>query len=160
MKILFFLALITLSTPAILAQDHPDSLPDFKIFDLDNEVFTQDDVSSDTYVFFIYFNPTCGHCETAFKTLNLRAEDLMSSEFILYPVSAKNSEETQAFFKSHAPKLLTLENMQILIDDNYKFADAFFVRSYPNAYLYNKRQELVNVYNGEEEIMNFLDDIE
>ncbi|RRO20891.1 peroxiredoxin family protein [Flavobacteriaceae bacterium 14752] len=156
-KIILLIAFI--STSVIFAQDHPKSLPDFEIFNQNNDVFNQDNVTTDTYSYFVYFDPTCSHCKTAFKTLNLHVEDLKSAEFKLYPVSAQNDRETQAFFKNYAPKLLSLENMQILLDDNYKFADAFFVNGFPTAYLYDKHQKLVKVYNGEGKIMAFLDEI-
>ncbi len=156
-KITLLIALI--STSIFFAQDYPKSIPDFEILSQSNEKFSQEDISTDTYSYFVYFNPTCSHCKTAFKTLNLHVADLKNAEFKLYPVSAKNDKKTQEFFQDYAPKLLALNNMQILLDDNYKFADAFFVGGYPTAYLYNKQQKLVKVYNGENEIMKFLDEI-
>lgn len=159
MKRLILIFIAVFSTSVIYAQDYPKTLPNFEIFTQNSEVFSQDDVSIERYSYFVYFNPTCGHCQTAFKTLNLHAGDLKSVEFTLYPVSTQNNKETKAFFKDYAPKLLSLDNMQILLDDNYKFADAFFVGGYPTAYLYDKQQKLVNVYNGEDEIMAFLDEI-
>jgi len=158
MKYIFFIIGLFVAQIA-LSQDYPKSLPDFEIFNQSNEVFNNTDVSTDTYSYFVYFNPTCGHCQTAFKTLNLHVEDLKNDEFKIYPVSAKGDKETQAFFENYAPKLLLLENMQILLDDDYKFADAFFVGGYPTAYLYDKNQKLVKVYNGEGEIMAFLEEI-
>ncbi|QTY28108.1 peroxiredoxin [Flavobacterium sp. CS20] len=156
-KIILLIALT--STSVIFAQDYPKSLPDFEISNQNNETFTQDDVSQDSYAYFIYFNPTCGHCKTAFKTLNLHVEDLKNTKFKLYPVSAKNDKDTHAFFENYAPKLLALNNVQILLDDNYKFADTFFVKGYPTAFLYDKNQKLVKVYNGESKIMGFMDEI-
>ncbi|NBC58200.1 MAG: redoxin domain-containing protein [Bacteroidetes bacterium] len=156
-NLILFIALI--STCAIIAQDYPQSLPEFEIWNQNNEKFSQDDVSTESYSYFVYFNPTCGHCQTAFKTLNLHVDKLKNARVKLYPVSTKNQKETLEFFKGFAPKLLDLNNIQILLEDDYKFADVFFVGSYPTAYLYDKQQKLVKVYNGEGEIMAFLDEI-
>ena len=126
-------------TQFFFAQDYPKTLPDFEINTIESNSFNQNDVTTETYSYFVYFNPNCGHCKTAFKTLNLHVEKLKNAEVKLYPVSAKNQKETQEFFNSFGPKLLGLKNIQILIDDGYKFADAFFVGAYPtSSYLYDK----------------------
>lgn len=142
-----------------LAQDYPKTLPNFEIFTQDNQVFSQDDVDNETYSYFVYFNPDCGHCQTAFKTLNLKVDSLRDIDVKLYPVSAKNERKTLAFFDNYAPKLMKLKNMQILLDDNFNFADTFFVGAYPTSYLYDKNQKLVKVFNGADEIMEFLDEV-
>lgn len=158
-KIILLTTLITASVT--FAQDYPKSLPDFKIQDLEKQSFNQNNVTADTFSYFIYFNPTCGHCQTAFKTLNLHVDKLKdkNSAFKLYPVSAKDAKDTKAFFKNYAPNLLSLDNMQVLLDDNNKFADTFFVGGYPTSYLYDKNQKLVKVINGADNILSFLEEI-
>lgn len=158
MKNLILLVGLTLAQ-FIFAQDYPKSLPDFKINTIENNSFNQGNVTSETYSYFVYFNPNCGHCKTAFKTLNLKVDKLKNKNFKLYAVSVKDSKETKKFFDNYAPKLLELNNLNILLDDDYKFADAFFVGGYPTSYLYNKNHKLVKVFNGADHIMDFLDEL-
>jgi thiol-disulfide isomerase/thioredoxin len=144
---------------AITAQDYPEVLPDFKIFKVNGDAFTTDDVQKETYSFFIYFNPECGHCETAFKTLNIKAKKIGEANVMVYPVSANTEEKTIKFFEDLAPDIKALENITILRDDDFKFADALFVGGYPTSYLYDNNNKLVKVYNGTSETVLFLNDL-
>lgn len=158
MKNLLLLSFIVF-TQIGLAQDYPKTLPEFKIFTTDNQAFSQDEVNQKNYAYFVYFNPECSHCQIAFKTLNLNVDRLKDIDVKLYPVSANSKAKTMAFFENYGPKLMTLKNMQILLDDNYNFADAFFVGAYPTSYLYDENLKLVKVFNGAGDIMGFLDEI-
>lgn len=141
------------------AQDYPETLPDFKVFTLEGDFFTKDDLKKDKYALFIYFNPDCGHCQTTFKTLNLKAEQIKGADVVLYPISTNTVQKTTAFFDIFSPKINALDNIKILRDDDFKFADAFFVGGYPTSYLYDKNNKLVKVYNGSAEVMLFLNDL-
>lgn len=144
---------------ASLAQDYPEILPKFEIFKLNGDTFTKEDVQNETYSMFIYFNPECGHCKTAFEALNLKAEQIKDANVVLYPVSANTEEITVKFFDELAPQIGALQNIEILRDDDFKFADALFVGGYPTSYLFDKNNKLVKVYNGTSETVMFLNDI-
>lgn len=154
--ILFVSILITNIT---LAQDYPETIPDFEIFALDGDAFTNEDVQTKHFSLFIYFNPECGHCKTTFKKLNLKADKIKGANVVLYPVSANTEEKTANFFKELSPNLVALENIKILRDIDFKFADTFFVGGYPTSYLYDKNHKLVKVYNGTTETVAFLKDL-
>jgi thiol-disulfide isomerase/thioredoxin len=155
--IILFLSLII--TQAGFAQDYPESLPDFKIFTLEGNTFNQNDIEKDTYTYFVYFNPTCGHCRTAFKLLNFKSEQIKKAKVKLYPVSANTEEETNKFFKQYAPNIQNLANTKILIDDDYTFADAFSVGPFPTSFLYDKNNKLVKVFEGGEDVVLFLNEL-
>ena len=156
MKNLILLVGLTLAQ-FIFAQNYPETLPDFKIFSIEGKDFSKNEVAKYSYSYFIYFNPECGHCQTAFKKLNKNAEELKNADVMLYPVSSNTQEKTQKFFEKYAPKIKDLENMTVLKDDNFKFADALFVGGYPTSYLYDKNQKLITVYNGAGKILEFLE---
>jgi peroxiredoxin len=142
------------------AQDYPKVIPDFEIFTIEGQSFTSKDVQNENYSFFIYFNPECGHCKTAFEALNLKVEDLKKANVTLYPVSANTKEKTTTFFEELAPEIYDLRQTNVLIDDNFKFADKFFVGGYPTSYLYDKNKKLIKVYNGTTETVSFMEDLE
>jgi len=153
------LILSVLATQASVAQDYPEVIPDFEIFTLNGDVFTNENVQNETYSLFIYFNPECGHCKTTFEALNLKAEKIKEANVTLYPVSANTEEITTKFFKELIADLYALENMKVLRDDDYKFADMFFVSGYPTSYLYDKNNKLVKVYDGTSETVAFMEDL-
>ncbi len=144
---------------SIVAQDYPKSIPDFEIFTINGESFTNNQVKKEIYTFFVYFNPECSHCRTAFKKLELKAKQIKETDVLIYAVSANTEEKTKSFFKEYSPNLVALKNIKILRDDDFKFADTFFVGGYPTSYLYDKNQNLVSVFDGAGEITDFLDKI-
>jgi len=154
-----FIVLSLLITQASIAQNYPETLPEFKIFALNGDEFNNEKLAKNTYSYFIYFNPECGHCRTAFKKLNTKAEALKNANVKLYPVSANTQEKTEQFFEKYAPKMVDLKNMIVLRDDDYKFADVLFVSGYPTSYLYDQNYKLVKVYNGADEVLGFLEEL-
>jgi len=155
-----FLFLALLSFQINFAQDFPSTLPDFEVFTLEEEPFTQDQVKKNTYIYLIYFSPTCGHCQDAFKFLNLRAEKIGKAEVQLYPVSSNTTKETLKFFDIYAPKIQNLSNVHILRDNDFKFAEKFGVAFFPTSFLYDQDGELVKVYEEASEILFFLNELD
>lgn len=133
--------------------EFPKEIPEFSIFAEDGSVFTNKDLTDGKDIVFIYFNPTCGHCKNAFKTLNTNHNSLDLKELKIYPVSAGTVEETQLFFKELAPNLLKLKQIEVIYDEDYRFADAFAVGGFPQTFLYDKDKKLVDSYPGEKKVL-------
>jgi hypothetical protein len=91
--------------------------------------------------------------------LNLKSEQIKNAKVKLYPVSANTEEETNKFFEQYAPNIQSLTNTQILRDDDNKFADAFFVGPFPTSYLYDKDNKLVKVFEGSDDVVLFLNEL-
>lgn len=153
-----FLAFITIQTS--FGQDYPENIPDFEIWTLEGDKFTQEQVEKNSYTYFIYFSPTCGHCQDAFKFLNLKADQLESADVQVYPVSSNTEKETLKFFSAYASKIQNLENIHILRDIDFKFAEIFDVVSFPTSYLYDQDGKLVKVFEGASEAVLFLNELE
>ena len=154
----FFLALLGFQLN--FAQEYPKNLPDFELITLEEETFTQSELEGSSYSYFIYFSPTCGHCIDAFKFLNLKASKVGEADVQLYPVSTNTKELTLNFFDEHASKIFDLENVFVLRDEDFKFAELMNVASFPTSFLYDNSGKLVKVYEGEAEILLFLNDLE
>ncbi|MBZ9627132.1 redoxin domain-containing protein [Psychroflexus sp. CAK57W] len=142
-----------------MAQSDIETLPEFTIYTLEGESFTQDNIKKDSPSYFIYYDPSCGHCVRAFKRLNLKSEQLKKADVQIYTVSAGTKQQTLRFFEEIAPRLKTLENLHILKDRDYALADIFFVRLFPSGYLYDKENKLIKSYEGEAEAVLFLNDL-
>jgi len=91
--------------------------------------------------------------------LNFKSEQIKKADVKLYPVSANTEEETNKFFKQYAPNIQNLTNTKILLDDDYKFADAFFVGPFPTSFLYDKDNKLVKVFEGGDDVVLFLNEL-
>jgi peroxiredoxin len=158
MRVNLFVLFIIMSFQLIYAQERevefPKEMPEFSIFAEDGSVFTDKDLAKNKNIVFIYFNPTCGHCKTAFKTLNINYNSLDIKKLKIYPVSAGTVEETTVFFKELAPNLLELKNIEVIYDEDYRFADAFSVGGFPHTFLYDKDKILVDSYPGEQKVLD------
>ncbi|SDG47819.1 TlpA family protein disulfide reductase [Psychroflexus sediminis] len=154
-----FLFLALLTVQASFSQSELETLPEFNIFTLEGESFNQDDIKTGSSSYFIYYDPSCGHCVRAFKVLNLKSEQLKNADVQIYTVSAGTDYQTLTFFEEIAPRLKTLDNLHILKDRDYAFADIFFVGLFPSGYLYDEENKLVKTYEGEAEAVLFLNDL-
>jgi peroxiredoxin len=155
--ILLFISLAF--TQVHIAQTYPETLPEFEIFSLNGETFNQDQVKKGGYSYFIYYNPTCGHCVKAFKLLNLKSNQIKDTAVEIYTISANTVDLTEQFFEDNAPRLRELDNVHILRDDDYHFADTFGVGPFPSAYLYDEDFKLVKVLEGTAEVVLFINDL-
>jgi len=158
MKTIYFL-LAVISLQFTFAQGYPETLPDFEVYTLEDEAFTKEDLQSNTFIHFIYFSPTCGHCQDAFKFLNLKADQIQSAEVQLYLISANTTQLTNEFFDLYAPKIKELGNIHMLKDKDYKFAELFDVVAFPTSFLYRDDHSLVDVFEGASEATLFLKEV-
>ena len=156
----YLLLIICLAFTQIhMAQTYPETLPEFEIFSLNGKTFDQDQVKKGSYSYFVYYNPTCGHCVNAFKLLNLKSDQIKDAEVEIYTISANTVEQTQQFFENQAPLLKDLKNIHILRDEDYRFADIFGVGPFPTAFLYDDSQNLVKVMEGTSQVVLFMNDL-
>lgn len=153
-----FLALITIQLS--FGQGYPQKLLDFEILTLEGDKFTKDQVQKNSYTYFIYFSPTCGHCQDAFKFLNLKADQIENAGVQVYTVSSNTEGETTKFFNTYASKIQQLDNIHILRDINFKFAEKFNVVAFPTSFLFDEDQNLVKVFEGASEVLLFLNELE
>jgi len=156
MKNYIILLTLLFSIHSTIAQEEPKSpetIPQFSIVDFDGEEFTNEDMSGRTGSYIVYFNPECGHCEIAFKKLNKEVEALDLKKVTFYAVAANTKEKTDIFFKEIAPEVLKLKNLKILLDEDFVFAEAFQVGSYPTVYFYDKKGNFVSRYEGTENVL-------
>ena len=153
MKKILVVVLVLFTLTITQAQESPKTIPSFSIIDIDGNVFTNEDMSSKTSSYIVYFNPDCGHCEQAFQKLNKEVEVLKLRKVTFYAVAANSKEKTEAFFNDIAPEVLKLKNLKILLDEDFVFADAFKVGSYPTTYFYDKKGDYVNRFEGADDVL-------
>lgn len=152
-----FLLLYSLTFNAQSNKDYTKSIVDFSILNLDGETFTQDQLTTDEYKLLMYFNPSCGSCQAAFKKINLKTEALKDLPIHFYPISIGNKKETLAFFKKYAEDFYQQVEITILRDKDFKFSDLYDVNAYPTLFLYKPNNQFVKSYMGHQKATNFID---
>lgn len=159
MKPLFIILTFIASTAFAQAQIKKlDKIPAFNTLTLDGSTFTNENVAKNKYAFFVYFNPTCPHCQNAFKTLNAKIAELPAN-VVIYPVSFKGEAPTQKFIERYAPELAKLKNVTFLIDNKETFGAAFTVQRFPSMYLFSPDGKLVHFEEDATKVMNFKDKV-
>lgn len=153
MKTYFFLLAILILTTSTNAQKVLETLPTFFVKDMEGKMFTSQDMANEKNAYIVYFNPECSHCETAFKKLNENFKRLDLEDVTFYAIAANTKEKTQAFFNELAPNLLKLKNLKILLDEDFVFANAFEVGSYPTIYYYDIKTKEMQRYEGYADVL-------
>lgn len=140
------------------AQEKPQSLPKFAIQDADGNAFSEKDLAHNKYIVFVYFNPTCPHCQRAFKTLNENVAKL-DNNMVVYGVTVGDKGNSLFFMKKYAPVLNEQSNFKILMEKDRAFATVFGVERYPSIYLYSPDKKLLSFEQDEKKTLSFLEKI-
>lgn len=135
-----------------------DKLPVFSVIKLDGTSFTQKEVVPGKYALFVYFNPSCPHCQSAFKTLDAKIAELPAN-VVIYPVSFKGEAPTRKFMERYTPQLSKLDNVIYLIDNKETFGAAYNVQRFPSMYLFSPDGKLVYFEEDAAKVMNFKEKI-
>jgi peroxiredoxin len=136
----------------------PNKLPDFSITDINGKSFSNANLPKGKYLLFIYFNPSCPHCQNAFKTLNSNVDNLPNN-LEIYSVSYKGVNPTQKFMDKYAPALFKLGNVTSLLELDDSFGAVFNVQRFPSIYLFDPYGKLVNFEEDASKVMNFKEKI-
>ena len=154
--ILCFLFFNSLSFHGQANDDYTKGIIDFSILNIEGETFTQDQLTTDKHKLFMYFNPSCSSCKTAFKKINQVADKAKDLPVHFYPISIGNKEETLAFFEQYAPDFKKKVNMTILLEKDYQFSDLYEVHAYPTLFLYEPDNNFVKSYMGYQKATDFI----
>ncbi|MDT8414173.1 MAG: redoxin domain-containing protein [Flavobacteriaceae bacterium] len=150
----FFLSSVFVFFTLMAWAQAPSKLPDFSITDIQGKSFSNANLPKGKYMLFIYFNPSCPHCQNAFKTLNSNIENLPGN-LQIYSVSYKGVGPTQKFMVKYAPELFQLGNVTSLLELDDSFGAVFNVQRFPSIYLFDPYGKLVNFEEDASKVMNF-----
>lgn len=155
--ILCFLVFNSLSFYGQANNDYTQGIVNFSILNIEEENFTQDDLTTEKYKLLMYFNPSCSSCKTAFKKINLAAEKLKDLPVHFYPISLGNKKETLAFFNQYSPDFKNNTDITILLEKDYQFSDLYEVNAYPTLFLYKPNNDFVKSYMGHQKATDFME---
>ncbi len=128
------------------------AIPNFTFYILKSGIrFTKEDLAKEGNIVFIFFDPTCIHCQHEARDLGKHHEQLTDVNF--YFVSMNDPALMSAFLKTHAPTLADKPNVEVLYDRNAEFINKFHIPSqFPATYVYGANNVLKQYWNGERNI--------
>jgi len=127
-------------------------IPAFKFYKVKSGIeFTNADIPKRGNSVFIFFDPTCSHCQQEAKNLALFADILQNVN--LYFVSMNEPALMANFLETFGKGLAGRSNVEVLYDRNQEFIQRFHLpKHYPANYVYGPDGRLKNSWDGEKNI--------
>ncbi len=141
MKNCIFGLLLLFSSYAAIAQKPVQQLPQFVFYRLDKKAFTEQDISPQKKIFFVFFDSDCEHCQHALHQINSKYKRFYNAE--IYLVTLDDQREINKFMTTYGPDLLGKRNVTILQDLRNEFITDFNPRQYPSMLLFSAKGKLL-----------------
>ena len=127
-------------------------MPAFSYLNLENKIFTNENLEEGKPTLFIYFNSECDFCNHEAEMVQQNLEQLKAIQvvFISYEPVDKIKQFATKF------KLLNHANISFLSDTKVTFATTFDVKSMPCLVLYDKENNLIEKIKGQVKIETVL----
>lgn len=142
------LPLLFLAGWAVAQQELPSILPDFTLYDMQDEAFTQADMAKEGRLVVIFYDPGCGYCQKEAEAIGKNYERFQQAS--LYFVAMQDKPLIEEFIEKHGQALRDKPNVHFLRDANYEFIDKFNPREYPSTYVFSAaNRRLIRYLSGD-----------
>lgn len=122
--------------PAPITYKNYTSFPAFNLLALDSTRFSTLSVSNRKEpVVFIYFSPTCSHCQHQAEEITSHMNDFQHVQFLM--VSAYSMQEIKQYADSYG--LSHFKNITIGQDAAFAIGRFFDIKSLPGIFVYDKK---------------------
>ncbi|WP_457617974.1 peroxiredoxin family protein [Lutibacter sp.] len=128
------------------------TIPEFSFLTLNNQVFTENGLTKNSYKLFVYFNSECEYCQSEASQISKNLAQFKNTQLIFVSFEPINSIKQFAIDYN----LLEKENVLFLQDKKLEFAEIFDAKSIPFMLLYSKDNQLIEKYKGATKIENIL----
>ena len=120
-------------------------MPAFSYLNLENKIFTNENLEEGKPTLFIYFNSECDFCNHEAEMVQQNIEELKAIQVVF--ISYEPIEKIKQFATKF--KLLNHANIYFLSDSKITFATTFDVKSMPCLVLYDKDNNLIEKIKGQ-----------
>ena len=121
------------------------TIPPFKITNVaDSSYFTKDDLKKKKPVMIIIFSPDCEHCQHETKELTSHIELFKNVQIIM--ASVLEHKYLKKFYEEY--KIADFPNIIMGRDPSYFLGTFFKVRSFPVLFLYDKKGNFIEKFDG------------
>ncbi|HMR92803.1 MAG TPA: redoxin domain-containing protein [Chitinophagaceae bacterium] len=133
------------STPQEPAYKRFPTTPPLQLLLTDSATwFTKKDIAAKKPVFIMLFSPDCDHCQHETEEIIKRIDDLKKIQIIMS--TTQPFEKMKSFYEHYG--LSRFSNITVGKDVNYTLPVFYDVRTLPFLAFYNKKQELITVFEG------------
>ena len=148
--------LFTMMLQPALAQLKPAAIiPDFTLYTMKGQVFTQKQLKKNSKILFLFFDATCPHCQYETQMIGSHYKEFKNTAF--YLVSMDKKPQIQKFVHTYGKALEGKDNVTLLADANRQFIEKFTPSQFPALYIYSKERKLLKYWDtsvGIDQIMN------
>ena len=127
-------------------------MPAFSYLNLENKIFTNENLEEGKPTLFIYFNSECDFCNHEAEMVQQSIDQLKAIQVVF--ISYEPIEKIKQFATKF--KLLNYDNIYFLSDSKITFATTFDVKSMPCLVLYDKENNLIEKIKGQVKIETVL----
>lgn len=120
------------------------NLPPFELKGLDGRKIKREDLAKNRGTILMFFSPDCNHCLQQMDWMKQVKEDLKAYNFVL--ATYQPLEDLKGFYQSY--KLEEWKNIYIGRDEKYFLPPYFRIRNLPFIALYDKKGQLISVFEG------------
>lgn len=145
---LIVLSLWTLVSLNTYAQTPAQTIPAFTFYKLDKTPFTNNNLTADKDILFVFFDVTCDHCQNTICTLSKRINECQ--KISIYLISLEDKTAITNFLNQYGKNLINRKNVTVLQDSKNQFITQFSPRKYPSVFLYSAQKKL-RLYNDEDQ---------
>lgn len=154
-KHIAFLSFLFMAMGVQAQQELPSVLPDFTVYDLNDNAFTQADVAKEGRLVVVFFDPGCGYCQKETVAIGKNYERFQNAT--LYFVAMQDKPLIEAFIQQYGQALQDKQNVHFLRDANYEFIDKFNPREFPSTYVFSAgNQRLIRYLSGDTPISTLI----
>ena len=155
MKLIFKLVTILLVFSAITSAQTPaQTVPDFTFYKFNGSSFTNKHLDKGKFLFFIFFDTECEHCQHAIKYLNDHNIEL--NKTAMYLLTLDDKEKVKQFMNTYGKNLQNKTNITFLQDVKNEFIIKFKPEKYPSIFLYSASKKLLLYDDNEQNLFMFL----
>ncbi|MFD0863639.1 TlpA family protein disulfide reductase [Sungkyunkwania multivorans] len=130
-------------------------IPAFSFYSLNDEKFTNDNLSIGSKTLFIYFNSECEFCQEEIAQINQNIDYFKGTQLIF--ISHENKSAIAIFADKY--KALKGDNIHFLYDDKATFSTIFDAKSVPFALVYDSNKQLVGKFKGITKVYNLAESL-
>ncbi len=121
------------------------TVPPFKMISVkDSTVFQKADLKNKKATMVMIFSPDCDHCQHATKELLANAAKFKKMQIVM--ASAASYEMIQQFYKDYG--IAAHPNISMGTDQGYFLSSFYNIKSFPSVFLYDKKGNLTQYFEG------------